>query len=126
RAAAAEQEQPAPRRQRTRPDPVKARVESEAEAGAERHAARRAAQRELERKKRRVNELESSIAEAEEDVAALRAELAQAPGSECEKLHALAERERRLSQQIEQKMAAWMRLSEELGERGALVQEAEP
>jgi len=94
-----------------RPD-VAASVRAE---GAERHRERRAAARELERKQRRLAQLEEDIATREGELGALRAELAQAPGDRWEALHELAERERSLDATLDRLLGEWAALSEELG-----------
>jgi hypothetical protein len=83
--------------------------------GAERHRARRQAARELERKERRLGELETLVGAAERELGHLRA-LLQAGGEEpWEKLHAWATRERTLTEQVERWTAEWVDLSDELG-----------
>jgi ATP-binding cassette subfamily F protein 3 len=83
--------------------------------GAERHRARRQAARELERKERRLGELETLVGAAERELGALRG-LLQAGGEEpWEKLHAWAARERVLTEQVERWTAEWVELSDELG-----------
>jgi ATP-binding cassette subfamily F protein 3 len=83
-------------------------------AGADRHRERRAASRELERKQRRLAQLEAEVSTRESALAAVRAELAEAPGDRWEELHAMAERERALGVELERLLAEWMALSEEL------------
>ncbi|MBN2191781.1 MAG: ABC-F family ATP-binding cassette domain-containing protein [Polyangiaceae bacterium] len=82
--------------------------------GAERHRERRAASRELERKHRRLRDLEADITLREAELATLRKELAEAPGDRWEALHELAERERSLGAELERRMTEWLMLSEEL------------
>ncbi|HET9954263.1 MAG TPA: ATP-binding cassette domain-containing protein, partial [Polyangiaceae bacterium] len=84
------------------------------ELGADAHRARRAQVREVERKQKRVSELESAISKSEAEVQTLREELRAASGSDWEKLHKLAGRERELTLQLERLTEEWLRLSEEL------------
>ena len=74
----------------------------------------RAATRALERKRRRVKELEGIIAQGETDLAAMREELKKDPGGDWAKLSKLVAQEQDLSRRVDEAMAEWMRLSEEL------------
>jgi ATP-binding cassette subfamily F protein 3 len=85
-------------------------------------AARRAAfevekagARALERKKKRIAELEDLIGSAETKVAALREELKGDPGGNWEKIANLAREEQALSRRIESMMSEWSTLNEQLG-----------
>src|SRR5262249_54940922 len=69
----------------------------------------------LERKKKRVAELEDLIAGAEAKVAALRTELQGDPAGNWEKIANLAREEQALSRRIESMMSEWSTLCEELG-----------
>jgi len=95
-------------------------------AAAERHAARRAAQRELERKRRRVSELETAIAASEAELEVLRTKLKDGAGEDWEKLHDWARQEQAESKKLERLMADWLTLSEELTKQDALTQEPGP
>ncbi|HWA74689.1 MAG TPA: ABC-F family ATP-binding cassette domain-containing protein [Polyangiaceae bacterium] len=81
------------------------------------HRARRNAARELERKQKRVQELEAAIAEAESKVQAQR-DQAKTETDNWEKLHELARQEQQLSQRLSQLTAEWVKLSEELEAEG--------
>ncbi|MBI4705570.1 MAG: ABC-F family ATP-binding cassette domain-containing protein [Deltaproteobacteria bacterium] len=78
------------------------------------YAERKRATRELERKRRRVAELEQQIAAAETAVAAVRAELGERAGEQWHELALLAERERSLQQELDAKLREWAALGEEL------------
>jgi ATP-binding cassette subfamily F protein 3 len=108
--AAAESEKQA-REKREREQKKAQKSESSA---AERHRARLAAARELERKTKRVAELERLIAAGEGELAALRDKLREAPGSDWEVLHEWAMKERKLSESIDRLMNEWTQLSDEL------------
>jgi ATP-binding cassette subfamily F protein 3 len=69
----------------------------------------------LERKKKRVAELEDLIAGAEVKVTALREQLKGDPAGNWEKIANLAREEQALSKRIESMMAEWSTLSEQLG-----------
>ena len=86
-----------------------------AESGAERHRARQAVARELEKKRRRVAELEDLVGAGEAELETLRARLREPPENDWEKLHEWANRERSLATKVEQLMAEWVKLSEALG-----------
>jgi ATP-binding cassette subfamily F protein 3 len=84
---------------------------------AERKAAyeqQRQAARALEKKKRRVDELEKSIAEGEKELDAMRAKLKSAPGDDWEKLAELAKNEQALQRKVDSMLVEWAQLSEEL------------
>jgi ATP-binding cassette, subfamily F, member 3 len=110
------------------PKPVKAAPAAAADqaAAAERHAARRAAQRELEKKRRRVTELETAIAAAEAELEILRSQLRDGAGEDWEKLHDWARQEQAESKKLERLMAEWLALSEELTKHDSLAQEPGP
>jgi hypothetical protein len=72
------------------------------------------ATRDLEKKQRRLGELETAIAQREGDLTRLRADLKQAPTDDWERLHELAQAERALSRRIEELTAEWVKLSDEL------------
>jgi ATP-binding cassette subfamily F protein 3 len=73
----------------------------------------------LERKKKRIAELEDLIAGAETKVAALREQLKGDPAGNWEKIANLAREEQALSKRIESMMAEWSTLSEWLGGKRA-------
>jgi ATP-binding cassette subfamily F protein 3 len=74
----------------------------------------KAAQRALERKRRRVKELEEEIARREAEVEKMREELKGDPGGDWAKLAEKAKEEQALTRRIEEAMSEWMTLSEEL------------
>ncbi|MGZ6096079.1 MAG: ATP-binding cassette domain-containing protein, partial [Polyangiales bacterium] len=78
------------------------------------HDARKQASRELERKKRRVAELENGITVAEAEIAQMRAELAEDPGGDWAQLAEKAEQERALSRRLERMVEEWTTLSEQV------------
>jgi ATP-binding cassette subfamily F protein 3 len=80
------------------------------------HEAKRKADRELEKKKRRVEDLEGSIARAETEVAALAEQLRGEHGGDWQKLHELVEKKEQLEARLARFLGEWERLSTELGE----------
>ncbi len=75
--------------------------------------AQRLAAREKEKKKRRVVELEQTIASAEKELARLRADLREDPQGNWEKLAQMAKAEQALTKRVDAMMSEWARLSEE-------------
>ena len=75
------------------------------------HERRRQAGRELERKQRRVGELEATIATLETTLATLRAELLEDPKGDWGKVAEKAEREREASRTLDAMVEEWTRLS---------------
>jgi ATP-binding cassette, subfamily F, member 3 len=84
------------------------------EAGKNKHEAQRLAARALEKKRRRIKELESSISGGERELAALRGRLRGAPGEDWEKLAKMAHEEQGLSKKVDAMLVEWARLSEEV------------
>jgi len=119
----------APKPQSRAPSPVaKAQPAATGSAGARApaatetpndHQARRAAARELERKKRRVLELEKQISELEATLESFRQELKAAGGGNWERLHELALKDREYSELLERAMKEWVTLSDELSKLGS-------
>jgi ABC-type multidrug transport system ATPase subunit len=66
------------------------------------------------RLEKRVAQLEQKVAATEAELAAVRAKLAAAHGGDWQKLHALVEDERRLSDRLRSLMAQWERAGAEL------------
>jgi ATP-binding cassette subfamily F protein 3 len=79
----------------------------------------KAQQRATERKRRRLEELEGEIARGEADLGRLRDQLRQDPGGDWAKLAEKAKKEQALAKRVDQAMAEWMALSEELGQGGS-------
>jgi ATP-binding cassette subfamily F protein 3 len=77
--------------------------------------AEKAAARALERKKKRVKELEAEIAAGEAELSRRREELKKDPGGDWAKLAELAKQEQALTKRVDAAMTEWMALSEELG-----------
>ncbi len=75
----------------------------------------KAATRALERKKKRLAELEVEVAEGEAELEKRRAELRDHPGGDWAKLADLAKQEQALAKRVDASMTEWMALSEELG-----------
>jgi ATP-binding cassette subfamily F protein 3 len=71
--------------------------------------------RDLEKKKRRVKELEGEIAAGEAELVRRREELKEDPGGNWAKLAELAKQEQLLAKRVEATMAEWMSLTDELG-----------
>jgi ATP-binding cassette subfamily F protein 3 len=97
----------------TNPRPAE---EQDPEAKRRAFEAEKAAARSLERKKKRVKELESEIATGEAELARRREQLKEDPGGDWAKLADLAKQEQALAKRVEAVMTEWMALSEELGE----------
>ena len=76
--------------------------------------ARRASSRELERKRRRVQELEKQVSDLESTLASFRDELKASDGSDWQRLHELALKDREYSELLERAMKEWVTLSDEL------------
>jgi ATP-binding cassette subfamily F protein 3 len=74
----------------------------------------KAGARSVERKKKRIAELEDLIASAETKVLALREQLKEDPGGNWEKIASLAREEQALSRRIESMMSEWSTLSEQM------------
>jgi ATP-binding cassette subfamily F protein 3 len=90
-------------------------AEQDAEARKRAFEAEKQAARALERKKKRVKELETEIASGEAELEKRRDELKQDPGGNWAKLADLAKQEQALAKRVDAAVAEWMALSEELG-----------
>jgi ATP-binding cassette, subfamily F, member 3 len=86
-----------------------------AASGQDAYAELKRASRELERKRRRVGELERLITSGEEELEQMRAQLREPPGEHWAELAKLAQREQELQRRVEGHVAEWVRLGEELG-----------
>jgi len=84
--------------------------------GADAHRARREKVRDIERKTKQVALLEARSVELEAEVAHYKKLLVEATGSDWEKLHEWAKKERELSHELSKVLEAWFSLSEELGQ----------
>jgi ATP-binding cassette subfamily F protein 3 len=84
------------------------------EKAVEKFEEQRQAARLLEKKKRRVKELEASIASGEKELDALRGKLKAAPGDDWEKLAGMAQEEQTLARRVDSMLVEWARLSEEV------------
>jgi ATP-binding cassette subfamily F protein 3 len=91
-------------------------AEDEKQKRQEERQARKDVGRERERKQRRLLQLEEQIARDEAEVARLRATLAEAHGSDWQRLNAMVEDERKASARIKSLMGEWERLGAELEE----------
>jgi ATP-binding cassette subfamily F protein 3 len=78
------------------------------------HQARRTAARELERKRRRLQELEKQVSDLEGTLASFREELKAAGAGNWERLHELALKDREYSELLDKAMKEWDTLSDEL------------
>jgi ATP-binding cassette subfamily F protein 3 len=83
-------------------------------SGPDQYEAQRQVTRALEKKKRRVQELESSIAAGERELDVLRGRLREAPGEDWEKLAKMAREEQVLTKKVDTMLVEWARLSEEM------------
>jgi len=81
--------------------------------------AEKAAARALERKKKRVKELEEEIAAGEIELGKMREVLKQDPGGDWAKLAKMVEQEQALARRVDAAMTEWMALSEELSDGSA-------
>ena len=82
--------------------------------GKQKYEAQRQAARSVEKRKRRVEELEASIAKSERELAALRATLRAAPGDDWEKLAKMARDEQALAKKVDAMLLEWAALSEDV------------
>jgi len=116
--------QPKPRASAAKPSATPSEREKPAKDSADDRLSRRNASRELERKTRRLQELEKQVAELEATLAGFRDQLKALDGSDWQKLHDLALKDREYGQLLERAMKEWVALSEDLskhqrGETGA-------
>ncbi len=93
------------------PPPKAASPEKDAK---QKYEAQRQAARDIEKKKRRIQELEASIAAAEKDRDGLRAKLKQGPADDWEKLAKMAQEEQGLTRKVDTMLVEWAKLSEEV------------
>jgi len=76
--------------------------------------ARKTNSRELEKKKKRVGELERQIADLEATLSGFREELKNTDGGQWERLHDLARKDREYTELLERAMKEWVTLSDDL------------
>jgi ATP-binding cassette subfamily F protein 3 len=107
--------QSAPSKPATKPLPSP--VPPSPKPGGERDA-RKAASRDVEKKRKRVAELEKQIANLEATLESFRGELKSSDGGNWERLHELALKDREYSELLERAMKEWVTLSEELAQAG--------
>jgi ATP-binding cassette subfamily F protein 3 len=88
-------------------------------AGKAAYEAERAAGRAIEKKRRRLVELEDIVALGESKLSSLRDELRSTPGEDWEALAEKARAEQALAKEVEASMAEWMSLGEELAHHDA-------
>jgi ATP-binding cassette subfamily F protein 3 len=84
-------------------DPAVARFEEQRQAA-----------RAVEKKKRRIQELESAIATGEKELDALRGKLKSGPGDDWEQLAKMAQEEQALTRKVDSMLMEWARLSQEV------------
>ncbi len=89
---------------RSKPDP----------APRQKYEEKRQAAGAIEKKKRRVRELEAAIATGEKDLDALRGKIKEGPGQDWEKLAKMAHEEQALTKKVDSMLLEWARLSEEV------------
>jgi ATP-binding cassette subfamily F protein 3 len=87
-------------------------VSSEEDAK-QRYEAQRQAARAVEKRTRRIQELEASIAVCEKELDGLRTRLKEAPGDDWERLATMAKDEQALTRRVDAMLIEWARLSEE-------------
>jgi uncharacterized coiled-coil protein SlyX len=92
---------------------VQKKPEPKSERVVEREA-KKAEEREQAKKQKRLQELETKIAGAESEIAALNEKLAADHGGDWTKLHALVADKEKIEQRLKSWMAEWERLGEEL------------
>jgi ATP-binding cassette subfamily F protein 3 len=95
--------------------PVKSDGEAKEHAKKQAFEEQRNRARNQERKKKRVVELETMIADGEKQLDAMRATLQEDPGGNWAKVAEMAAREQSLAKKVESLMAEWAKLSEEVG-----------
>jgi ATP-binding cassette subfamily F protein 3 len=86
----------------------------EKDRAVDRYEEQKQAARTLEKKKRRVQELEAAIATGEKELDVLRGKLKAAPGDDWEKLAKMAQEEQSLQKKVDSMLVEWARLSEEI------------
>ncbi len=86
----------------------------ETDVARQRYESQRQAGRALEKKKRRVQQLEIAIAAGERELDVLRGTLKEAPGDGWEKLSKMAQEERALTKRVDAMLIEWAKLSEEV------------
>ena len=89
-------------------------VVSAGEEDKQKYEAERQLARSIEKKKRRIKELESAIAAGEKDLDVLRGKLKEGPGDNWEKLAKMAHDEQALTKRVDSMLLEWARLSEEV------------
>jgi ATP-binding cassette subfamily F protein 3 len=103
------------REESERRDSAKGGAAAALDAGKDSHRLQKARARELERKQKRLAELETLIASGESEVSQYRAELkGVASGQSWESLHALAQKEQTLTRKLAELTGEWVKLSEDL------------
>jgi ATP-binding cassette, subfamily F, member 3 len=102
---------PEPRPKAAPPFEARPRAEQDAKT---KYEAQKQAARTVEKKKRRIQEIESAIATGEKEVDVLRAKLKAASGDDWEKLTSMAEQEQALTRKLDGMLVEWARLSEEV------------
>jgi ATP-binding cassette subfamily F protein 3 len=102
---------------KARSEAPKARARAQApspdEDAKQRYEVQRQAARSVEKRKRRIQELEASIAAGERELDGLRGELKSSPGDNWEKLAKMAQEEQSLTKRVDAMLIEWARLSEE-------------
>jgi ATP-binding cassette subfamily F protein 3 len=91
--------------------PAKAKIKAKA-AGETLFREHKAGARELERRARRAKELEAQVARHEAELAQIRGQLREATAVGWEQIHAWANKERKMSAELDQMLAEWIKLSE--------------
>jgi ATP-binding cassette subfamily F protein 3 len=99
---------------RSKGDPAAESEGKSKEAARQRFDERRQAAGAIEKKKRRVRELEAAIAAGEKDLDALRGKIRQGPGQDWEMLAKMAHEEQALTKKVDAMLLEWARLSEEV------------
>jgi ATP-binding cassette subfamily F protein 3 len=105
-----------PAASRRKPDKSESHEKEKAhaeEASKQKHEGQRQLARAAEKRKRRIVELEASIAGSERELDTLRAALKASPGDDWEKLGATARQEQALTKKVDSLLLEWARLSEE-------------
>jgi ATP-binding cassette subfamily F protein 3 len=96
------------------PAPREERGKTGKDKAVEKYEEQRLAARALEKKKKRIQELEGLIATGEKELDVLRGKLKSGPGDDWEKLAKMATEEQALTRRVDSMLVEWARLSEEV------------
>jgi ATP-binding cassette subfamily F protein 3 len=83
------------------------------DGGKQKYEEQRQAARAVEKRKRRIQELEAAIAKGERELDVVRSKLKEAPGADWERLAEMASEEQALAKKVDAMLIEWARLSED-------------